>query len=108
MQAYIADFDMISDSNYNGKWMQNYAELRTELNKKNEYPINISICNGFITVLTSRERVYNIPCSDDQEKPKVEKMDFEGTPQKIQTTDDSGYVLTTDNRVYVWGDNKNG
>lgn len=35
MQAFIGDYDMISDGGNGGKWMSNFAALRIQLNKRN-------------------------------------------------------------------------
>lgn len=43
IQVYIGDYDIMGTQHYSGEWLLRYAELKEELKKKGEYPINISI-----------------------------------------------------------------
>lgn len=56
---YIVDADILSTVTYRGKWARKYATLKTDLARKQEYAVKVTVSECFTTVLTNKDRLYS-------------------------------------------------
>ena len=58
MQLFLQDLDILSTMVYKGTWTQKYAEAKSEIARKGEYPLKICLGDKFTSIISNRDRVY--------------------------------------------------
>jgi hypothetical protein len=97
----------VSDvSQYYDEWTVGYKAILNDMSQKGELPIRIDMSENFTLVTSQKGRIYSFGQIEPVDK-LFSVMDITD-PYRIVCSEFNGYVLTTDRKMFVWGDNYDG
>ena len=74
MQLYLQDLDIMSTMTYKGMWTKKYADTKSEIARKGEYPLRLCLGDKFTSIISNRDRIYTFGEDSSESDGQISKI----------------------------------